>query len=141
MKHPRRVGFTGTRSITAKDEDVIAKRLRVICRHAERVITGACVGVDAYIAHYVNDNYPDIVNVIVVPSERRLVDNTVLGIADAMHIHMAQGTTYRQRNEMIVSLSEVVEAFWTGDHRSGTKMTIGIARREGKLGQITILER
>ena len=77
--------------------------------------------------------YPNVRQTIVVPSNKKLVNNKVLSIKNATVIYMPDGSSYRDRNKKIVELSEYVEAFWNGaKFRSGTFMTINIAKRAGK---------
>lgn len=127
-----RLGFTGSRLLTPRQESFVAQRLDRLCTEATHVITGACVGVDSFIARYVDANFPDILNVIVVPSRQDRVCHEVLKLTRAMRLHMPYGTSYRDRNEKIVDLSDEVHAFYCSQSR-GTFMTIAIAKKAQKI--------
>lgn len=134
----RCVAFTGSRTITAADEKVIAARLQEVFQFADRIVTGACRGVDSFIARYTDERCPDVRNIIVVPWRRDVVCEEVMKLSAPMFIYMAEGTSYRQRNETMVDISDEVEAFWKGDKRSGTFMTINIAKRKRKITEANI---
>jgi hypothetical protein len=135
------VGFTGTRDLLVPGRpDKVAKRLDELASAGmTTAVTGACHGVDAFIVAYLGMNHPMVRNVVVVPALRSQVSIGILDRSDVELVLMPAGTTYRDRNTKIVELAETVEAFWTGQFRSGTNMTIGIARRAGKLGNVTML--
>jgi hypothetical protein len=156
MLPPRtRIGFTGSRFVLLKEDRHRQQKQRLIVdsRLDELVssdvgmavaITGACVGIDQYIAEYLLCKHPDVRQIIVVPGDAKLVSGLFL---DRMQqhssivtiLHMPPGSSYRDRNKRIVFLSDMVEAFWDGRKRSGTLMTINIARKAGKLQKVTMI--
>lgn len=133
------VAFTGSRKLNAMQEEIVKSRLRKCSELGMyRAITGACVGVDELIALYLY-SYFDVEQWIVVPADRKLVSERVLNLkGDKINfIFMPKKTTYRNRNEKMVELANVVDAFWTGKKAySGTYMTINIAKRAEKLREV-----
>lgn len=95
-------------------------------------VVGGCVGVDTQIARLVKKYYPKVYLVVIVPADKKLVDKRSIKLADRVH-YMPKGTDYRDRNEVIVKLSRYLIAFYNGYKISGTKMTMNIAERQGKL--------
>ena len=61
------------------------------------IVTGACVGVDAFVHHFFHETYPEVHRTVVVPANRRSVDTSVLGTANTL-IECTPGTSYRHRN-------------------------------------------
>jgi|SaaInlStandDraft_4_1057021.scaffolds.fasta_scaffold34738_2 hypothetical protein len=134
------LGFTGTAHLPATHREVVHRGLLEIMESIhpevpERVVTGACVGVDEYIFFWFRAYYPDVPQTVVFPADRKAVDLTEGEVRVTGHtvVCMPPGTSYRQRNEKIVELSGMVGAFWTGQKRSGTYMTMNIARKAGKI--------
>lgn len=143
-----RIGFTASRELTkvqvsflrsiiedlgleimdeAKDiEDFIL---------ATEFITGGCWGGDTEIAKAVREYHPGIPHKIILPADRSQVDRVAIESAWPKNniIEMPGGSTYRDRNERIVSECDRLIAFWTGNTRSGTHMTINIGCRAGKM--------
>jgi hypothetical protein len=129
------LGFTGTQSFGVGEiahldaclEDLYV-RLKPVA-----IVTGACIGVDAYVHHWFARNHPEVRRVVVVPANRSKVDATVLANADEV-VEMAPHTDYRDRNVELVRRATTMAAFWTGKTAySGTWMTMNIARRMGKI--------
>jgi hypothetical protein len=135
------VGFTGSRKITEAQRKLVIKRLEEIKPTVTHYITGACTGVDAEVALWAYEQHPEANQIIVVPNRRLHVDDRVMHFHtdNVMYIEMPRHpTSYRDRNERIVDLSERVEAFWDGrTYKSGTYMTINIAKKDKKLHNIT----
>lgn len=126
-----RWGFTGAQS--GCDPKIIKSMLKNLrLKSGDQVVTGACVGVDAQVAGIVRKNYPKVKQVLVVPYNRSKVDRRVYQCADVIY-EMPKDTDYRNRNEALVRLSHYMTAFWTGQKRSGTYMTMNIAKRANKL--------
>jgi hypothetical protein len=130
------IGFTGAREVTPMQRLYI----RAVLRHlpADTYVTGACTGVDEVIARAVAEYYPDARNLIVVPSGRSYVSHAFLvdmARAGATINLMAPGTTYKDRNQVIVDQSQRLvgfPAFAEGHDKgqtSGTWPTIRMARR------------
>jgi hypothetical protein len=148
-----RMGFTGSRFVLRTEDRHHQQKQRLIVdsRLDELVrsdvgmalaVTGACVGIDQYIAEYLLCEHPDVRQIIVVPWDKKLVSGLFL---DRMQQHssivtilyMPPGSSYRDRNKRIVFLSDMVDAFWDGRKRSGTTMTMHIAKKAGKLRKVT----
>jgi len=130
------VGFTASRKFLEGNEYGLANwlesmRLTIRDLRASRFVTGGCVGGDAIIAKLLKELHPHVPHTVVVPGDTSQVDWAAVALASSV-IHMPANTSYRQRNERIVALSNRVVAFWNGDTRSGTTMTVNIARRAGK---------
>jgi hypothetical protein len=137
------LGFTGTRNLLEWHQrsriDGILSKLK---EDATCIVTGACTGVDAYVAHWFERNAPDIRQVIYIPSKREMIDQTIYTIPTtiAMRIQMPcvgdertdKAASFRRRNQAIVDHAERMIAFWNGT-RGGTTMTIKIARQAGKI--------
>ena len=126
-----RWGFTGSQK--GCDTKILGGDLDILnLKSGDWLITGACIGVDAQIFHLAKDRYPEIPQLVIFPYNRDKIDTTIEAYANDV-IWMPQGTDYRDRNERIVAESDRIIAFWTGKERSGTYMTMNIARRAGKL--------
>ena len=126
-------GFTGPKS--GCDESIVLKVLsELYLTQNDTVVTGACIGLDSQISHLVRKHYPLTKQRIVVPNNRKFVDQTTFANGDV--ILMPDDTSYRDRNEEMVRLSEKVISFWNGNKRSGTYMTMNIAKRHNKLYKI-----
>jgi len=132
------LGFTGSSHLGLQPtQDRLILNLYRLAEEVKpsRVVTGACVGVDTFVYEFFNKFYPDIPQTVVFPADRKAVGLTEDGVRAAGHtvVVMPDGTSYRQRNKKIVELSDKLAAFWTGQTRSGTFMTMNIARKAGKL--------
>ncbi len=127
-------GFTGSQMGCA--EFILIRELkRLNLKKDDIVITGACVGIDSQIHHLVKRNYPDVETLVIVPANFAKVDQTCF-VTELNAIFMPKGSSYRDRNTRIVKESDKVVAFWTGRQRSGTYMTINIAKRASKLHKV-----
>jgi len=129
-----RYGFTGSQlgfrisiisklisSLNLTDDDVI--------------ITGACIGIDSQVSHYIKKHYPNVQQLIIVPSNLSRVDKSVF--INGKVRFMPVNTGYRKRNEAIVDESDKVIAFWSGKKiYSGTYMTMNIAKKQNKLYEV-----
>jgi hypothetical protein len=99
------------------------------------VITGACVGVDAYVARAARAR--GLYVHTVVPWDQSRVDPEWERYCDSA-THMAEGTSYKDRNQTIVDLSTElvgVPAYGEGhgkSRRSGTWQTIRLALKANK---------
>ncbi len=130
-----RQGFTGAQK--GAPINVITDHLKtLLLTENDTVVTGACIGVDAQIFKMVDAEYSHVPQIIVCPAYMMKVDPIVIHLAKQRGhqiIYMPKGSSYRQRNERLVLESDCITAFWTGVRRSGTYMTINIAKRAGKL--------
>lgn len=127
------LGFTGSQTI--HDFEVAHIQLSLTDLDSRLrpavVVTGGCIGIDAYVHHWYAANRPDVKRVVTLPGNKAKVDLTVTETADLV---FDSHEAYRARNEHIVALSTVMSAFWTGKKAySGTYMTMNIAKRAGKL--------
>jgi predicted Rossmann fold nucleotide-binding protein DprA/Smf involved in DNA uptake len=138
------VGFTGSRHLTGEMQEAI-KRALIETQVDATIVTGACLGVDAYVA-LIAWRTPYLKVHTIVPADRSRVDPYWRDHCDTFE-EMPPGTTYRDRNERIVALSDRLIAVpdYPEDapesRRSGTWMTIRIARRTGRPVQVVTLER
>ena len=122
-------GFTGSQK--GADVKVISDTLKSLkLKKGDIVVTGACIGVDAQVSNLTKIHFPYVRQVIIVPYNKSKVDENVF--KNGKVIYMSEGTDYRDRNEVIVEMSDKMIAFWTGEEISGTYMTMNIAKKEGK---------
>lgn len=132
------VGFTGTRRVRPGDEAVLARIVGAL--GAVRVVTGGCVGVDAVVAALAHQRGLHVHTVL--PANRAQVDPRWREHCRTYE-KMPDGTDYRGRNERLVRLSDrlvaVLDRPYGRNVRSGTEMTINIARRSGKRVDIHVL--
>jgi len=142
------LGFTGTRTINDDDKETIAKFLRTPSFEIDRFqtfVTGACIGVDAYVGELMSRWFPLARHVVVVPSDRSRVDPGYLVWASQI-INMPPESSYRDRNLNIVRLSNKLIGFPRypehdpRSRRSGTWMTVRIARRLGVTYKTNVLD-
>jgi hypothetical protein len=133
------ISFTAARDLDEHGKGVI---LNVLCQIpvADRYVTGACVGGDAFIGRWLLENRPGAEHVVIVPGDRSRVDpwwQAAEGTAEL--IWMPRNGTYRDRNAELVRLATFVvgsPAYPEDDPRSarsGSWQTIRMARRAGKL--------
>lgn len=130
------IGFTGSRDLSSEEELQIERILWKL--HPERVITGACIGVDEFVASFFASNMPDVMHTIYVPTDRSRVNMSfvdwMLKLRNVTVEFMPRGTNYRDRNFAIVSGSETLIGFprepesHPKSQRSGTWQTIRMAR-------------
>lgn len=130
---PRYAGFTGTRRITPAMQTSIDTTLACL-PDATIVVTGGCIGVDAYVARGAQARGLHVYAII--PANRRQVDPEWATYCTTYKT-MPEGTDYRDRNVTIVLRSDCAYAF--PEHpeadprsrRSGTWMTIRMCRKLG----------
>jgi len=125
-------GVTGTRTPTVEALEKVEEWVRSLPEDAT-LYHGACQGVDSYAAQSATMHGLRVV--AVVPYNRSKICQDALVSSDE-HIYVQQGSSrynndYRVRNEMLVSKVEHLTAFWNGEERSGTFMTINIGKRAG----------
>jgi hypothetical protein len=136
----RSVCFSSARVLGARAaEGVVTNVLTVHVPYADRYLTGACVGGDAFIGRWLHEHRPHAEHVVIVPADRSRVDpwwESVLG-APVTVIEMPEGSTYEDRNARLVAEASAVFAFpaYPEDdprsRRSGTWQTARMARRSG----------
>lgn len=138
------VGFTGTQYLKPYHHEKLFHVLNKI--QADKFVVGGCIGVDTFVAWYgFSHNIP--VHVI-VPSIRTKVDTNYKVYATTVEeLPPGHREPYRQRNTRLVTQSDALVAFPmygeldSRSRRSGTWMTIRIARRHNKPVSIYILEK
>lgn len=143
MPEQQSVGFTGTRDLTSADNSLLGRIVDAL-PSGTRVVTGACLGVDAQVATYAFTAPNGLKIHTVVPADRSRVDSGWIGWCHTFE-EMPRGTDYRARNQRLVSESDRLIAF--PDHaekapesrRSGTWQTVRLCRKAGKPVEVHIL--
>ena len=129
------VGFTGSRAVSDRMRRFIDGVLDALDTDTDSVVTGGCVGVDAYVARAASTR--GLLVFTVLPANMDQADPEWDLYCDEAS-HMPAGTTYKDRNAMLVHLSErMVGVPAYGEHhpkskRSGTWQTIRLCRKAGK---------
>lgn len=135
------VGFSGSRqALTPNQEAYVLHAVRAL-PHGTLVVTGACVGLDAFVAR--EAFFSGFRVKTILPFDRKAVDPDW-----AKYCHeyeeMPVGTTYKHRNARIVQLSDSLIAFplhAEGDSLySGTWQTVRMARRREMDVDVTCLD-
>ncbi|HMG62811.1 MAG TPA: hypothetical protein VK599_07675, partial [Streptosporangiaceae bacterium] len=101
MTLTRAVSFTASRDMDkAARQGVVTSVLTVHVPHADRYVTGACTGGDAFIGRWLYARRPDAEHVVIVPADRSRVDEWWLEAkGPAVTVaEMPPGTTYADRN-------------------------------------------
>lgn len=136
------ISFTASRFNFAPPPPVVASVLSARVPPADRYVTGACQGGDAWIGAWLYVARPAAEHVVVVPYNRRQIDPwwTRTGSLPLVTVReMPPGTSYADRNRVLVDSADQVfgfPAFSEEDprsQRSGTWQTIRMARDAGKL--------
>lgn len=134
------VGVTGTSSeneaVMERNTIRIRKAFALLDPTKHKIVTGACIGVDALAARIAKELGFKVLTI--VPANRSKVDPQWRDFCDES-IEMQAGTDYRARNDLLVHHSELLLAFpsgWWLNPRSGESMTVNIAKRRGVPVQI-----
>ena len=128
-----KIAISGSRSITDADREVIKDVFYGMEADAQ-LITGACVGVDAFAAWLAHDLRRQVHTVVPVDGSR--VDPRWQEHCTTFET-MPEGTDYRERNRRMVYLADCLIAFPLyaeldeRSRRSGTWMTVRLARTKG----------
>lgn len=128
------VGFTGSRTLPQACYPVVERAVAAL-PDGTLVVTGGCIGVDDYVA-YLAHRYGFKVHGV-IPADRSRVPPGWRDIYDTYE-QMPMGSTYRQRDERLVEISDRLIALpllpedAPQSRRSGTWMTVRIARSTGK---------
>lgn len=126
-----RVGITATRQLDDAGRQNIIAALKCLEPPGDSIVVGGCYGGDQFaleVAYFMGIDAH-----VVLPEDQSQVDDNWVNFAATCE----DGGPYRQRNERIVALADCVWAFPNHDSqrrdpRSGTWMTINIARRAKK---------
>lgn len=134
----RSVAFTASRTLSPQAASgIVTSVLTVHVPHADRYVTGACTGGDAFIGKWLYCSRPEAEHVVVVPADRSRVEEWWAGLGDVTAIEMPPGTSYGRRNARLVVEADAVFAFpaYPEDDirslRSGTWQTVRQARKAG----------
>jgi hypothetical protein len=126
------IGITATRALDDTGRGDIVALLSYLNPEEDAVIVGGCVGGDAFAGEVAKTMGLKVH--VVLPEDDSQVDPIWVNYAATWEL----GGPYRERNERIVALADAVWAFpnhatQKEDPRSGTWMTINLARRAKKL--------
>ena len=135
------LGFTGSQQIPYGNSSLVQAHLEALYQKykPEAVVTGGCIGIDAFVYHWFRVAHPEVRQVLTLPGNKDKVSPTLLQAYRVQDTVYDCRVTYRARNEHIVELCDLLVAFWTGKTiYSGTWMTMNIAYRAGKLLQENI---
>jgi predicted Rossmann-fold nucleotide-binding protein len=136
------VGFTGTRRLGAEQRERVREIVCALPANT-RIVVGGCIGVDDFVAWIARNDGQWVHGVI--PADRSRVAPGWEDVCDTFE-EMAPGTDYRARNQRIVELSDRIIAFPEAaeddprSRRSGTWMTVRIARRAGKPVHVEVMD-
>jgi hypothetical protein len=138
----RTLGFTGSRELLYEEEVEVEQILYTL--NGDGVVTGACIGLDEFVAKWFATNRPHMKQIIYVPGDRSRVN---MAFVDAMEIlpqvsvvFMPKNSSYAERNLAIVASCEILLGFpreresHPNSRRSGTWQTI----RKGRLANKTV---
>jgi hypothetical protein len=133
------VGITGSRTaVKPQTERLMRRWLGGVS--ADAFVTGACRGVDAVAGRCLVSEHPTAQHVVVVPDNRNAVREWWPSVESRRSIQvyeMEPGSSYRERNEIIVELADHLVGFVEHPEddprsvRSGTWQTIRLARAAG----------
>lgn len=133
-------GFSAARDLSGFPVGAVEDILSEL-PEAYAYITGGAIGGDALIGNWLAWNKPDAKHIVIVPSNRSAIDpwwdrfNLEAPYVDVYL--MPSGTSYRDRNQEILTRSTELIAFpayreWdVRSKRSGTWMTARIAKKMG----------
>jgi hypothetical protein len=137
------ISFTASRNLGAL-HPIPGVVINVLCRvpHADRYITGACIGGDEFIGVWLFTNRPAARHAVIVPANRSRVSywwTRIPGGERVEVIEMPPGSSYRDRNLRLVTEATDTYGFpdYPEDHprsaRSGSWQTIRLGRQARKL--------
>ena len=138
------VSFTAARNLDDGGRGVVFNILATAVPHADRYVTGGCIGGDAFTGRWLAVNRPEAEHVVIVPADKSRVDPWWLTVPSSVLldiIPMPAGTTYADRNYQVVLRGTMLFGFpaYPEDDarslRSGTWQTLRMARKAAKLSQ------
>jgi hypothetical protein len=139
------ISFTAAREWPWPAASVAGNVLATQVPDADRYVTGACRGGDAWTGAWLAYHRETAEHVIIVPANRSQVDPWWTAVPSGLRrvsiVEMPPGTSYKDRNQRLVDLADWVfgfPAFPEEDPRSarsGTWQAIRMARDAGKLSQ------
>jgi hypothetical protein len=130
------IGITGTRQLNDTGRESIVKALLDLDPNTDSIMTGGCVGVDAFagqVAHLMG-----ITVMVALPVDDSQTDTSWITYAATFKVV----GEYRERNQWIVDHSDGVWAFpdlpEKQEPRSGTWMCVRMARKAKKLAYLKL---
>lgn len=134
----RTAAFTGIRNIVPEHERIMLRTIQQM--KADHFVSGAAVGVDTFACRTAFAFHPDAVHTVVVPAAPHNEDLVRWATEKGITVVRMPGVgsvpkAYRERNEAMIDGADYLVAFpYSRDEvtRSGTWMTIRIARKAGK---------
>lgn len=136
------VSFTASRTLSPQAADgAVTSVLVAHVPPADRYLTGACTGGDAFIGRWLYWNRPEAEHVVIVPADRSRVAAWWHEVNGVTVIEMPPGTTYADRNARLVAEAGAVFAFPSHPEsdpqslRSGTWQTVRMSRKAGNFSQ------
>lgn len=132
------ISFTASRALSRTDviRDALAR-----LPDADRYVTGACTGGDAYIGRWLCYHRETAEHLVIIPADRSRVDPWWLDVPAGLRritlTEMPPGTSYADRNSALVAEADWLSGFpaYPEDDprsaRSGSWQTIRLARRAG----------
>jgi hypothetical protein len=133
------IGCTGLRRLTPDLWPAVENVLATL--QARAYITAGAVGFDSFAGRTLVVHHHEARHHVLVPSNQIAVDHWWLLPLFAAHVSVERlplGTTYRERNQALVDRVHLLHAFPEyaeadpRSYRSGTWMTVRMARRAGK---------
>ncbi len=138
----RTLGFTGSRELLGEEEVEVERILYTL--NGDGVVTGACVGLDEFVAQWFATNRPYMKQVIYVPGDRSRVNmafiDEMLRLPQVSITFMPKQSSYLERNLAIIASCDILLGFpreresHPNSRRSGTWQTI----RKGRLANKTV---
>ncbi len=143
----RIIGFSGARSIPAGVRRQIMHTLHSL--DADEYVTGAAVGIDAYVGSNLTRLYPTARHRVIIPANHSQIDPwwTTCTLPPGFEIEfMPERSSYRNRNQRIVERATELRAYPSHaerdprSRRSGTWQTVRLARAAGLTVEVVILD-
>lgn len=141
------IGFTGSRDLTEAEKIGMERILYRL--HPDTVITGACVGVDEFVATWFASHEPGVRQLIYVPGNRSRVNMRVIEdlskFSQVEVSYMPRSSSYLDRNLAIIASCDFLLGFprhvesHALSQRSGTWQTIRKARALSKPMRVFVL--